>query len=159
MHFRAAASGDLELLYFMLLEAFNWDGTERFTLDEIKADPHTELYLGGWKRAADFGVIAVEHHQPLGALWARALPASSPGYGYVADDVPEIGMAVSTDHRGRGVGSALLDEGVERARKLGWRALSLSVEDGNIAARRLYQRNGFVVVGRNGDSDTLLREL
>ena len=78
----------------MLLEAFNWDGTERFTLEQIKADPHTEIYLGGWKRAADFGVIAVEHHQPLGALWARALPASSPGYGYVADDVPEIGMAV-----------------------------------------------------------------
>ena len=96
---------------------------------------------------------------PLGAVWARALPASTPGYGYVADDVPEIGMGVAAAHRGRGVGSALLAGCVEQARGLGWRGLSLSVEDGNTAARALYEGHGFVVVGRNGGSDTMLREL
>lgn len=37
--------------------------------------------------------------------------------------------------------------------------MSLSVEDGNAAARGLYERHGFVVVGRNGGSDTMLRTL
>ena len=37
--------------------------------------------------------------------------------------------------------------------------MSLSVEDGNHAARALYTRHGFSVVGRNGGSDTMLREL
>jgi GNAT superfamily N-acetyltransferase len=155
MHFRAATSGDIELLWFLMVEAFNWDGTARFTRDEIMADAHTARYLGGWKRARDFGVIAMEHHQPIGGLWARALPASTPGYGYVADDVPEIGMAVMPERRGAGVGSALLAESIVRARTLGWRGLSLSVEDGNGAARRLYEHHGFAVVARNGDSDTM----
>jgi ribosomal protein S18 acetylase RimI-like enzyme len=36
--------------------------------------------------------------------------------------------------------------------------VSLSVEDGN-RARRLYERAGFVVVGRSGTSDTMLVHL
>nr|WP_182114331.1 GNAT family N-acetyltransferase [Actinotalea sp. JY-7876] len=159
MTLRDAATGDLDLLYDLLLEAFNWDGTPRFTRDQVVADLHTARYLAGWKRPDDFGLVAVDGDEPLGAVWARALPAAAPGYGYVADDVPEIGMAVAPAHRGRGVGSALLAGCVEQARGLGRRALSLSVEDGNTAARALYERHGFAVVGRNGDSDTMLREL
>ena len=159
MELRDATSDDLGLLIDMLHEAFNWDGTDRFTRDEVVADPHNARYLDGWRRADDFGLVALDRGTPLGAIWARALPAATPGYGYVADDVPELSMAVAPGHRGRGVGSALLVGCLERAGELGWRAVSLSVEDGNTGARRLYERNGFVTVGRNGDSDTMLREL
>ncbi|PVU83119.1 GNAT family N-acetyltransferase [Cellulomonas sp. WB94] len=159
MQLREATSEDLELLDDMLLEAFNWDGTARLTRDQVVADVHTARYLGGWRRPGDFGLVAVEGETPLGAIWARALPAAAPGYGYVADDIPEIGMGVSRGRRGQGVGSALLAGCIEQARTLGWRALSLSVEDGNDAARALYARHGFSAVGRNGGSDTLLREL
>ena len=138
MDLREATSGDLELLYDMLLEAFNWDGTTRFTRDEVIADPHTAAYLGGWGRVGDFGLVALERGTAVGAIWARALSAASPGYGYVADDVPEIGMAVAPRQRGRGVGSALLAGCIDQARGLGWRAVSLSVEDGNTSARALY---------------------
>ncbi|MCL3861784.1 GNAT family N-acetyltransferase [Actinotalea sp. K2] len=159
MRLREATGDDLELLHDMLLEAFNWDGTTRFTRSEVIGDPHTARYLGGWRRPGDFGLVAVDGGTPLGAIWARALPAAAPGYGYVADDVPEIGMAVVRAHHGRGVGSALLAGCLEQARALGWRAVSLSVEDGNAAARALYLRHGFTVVGRNGGSDTMLRDL
>ena len=60
--------------------------------------------------------------------------------------------------RGRGVGTALLAAAVEEAWRRGLPALSLSVEDGN-PARRLYERCGFTVVGRSGDSDTMLLDL
>ena len=40
----------------------------------------------------------------------------------------------------------------------GYPAVSLSVEDGNGAAK-LYADHGFVSVGRNGDSDVLVRKL
>ena len=157
---RDATDDDLDLLYDLLLEAFNWDGTPRFTRAEMLADAHTERYLGGWKRPDDFGLVATDDDGgPLGAVWARALPAAAPGYGYVADDIPELGMAVARPHHGRGVGSALLAGVLDQARGLAWRALSLSVEDGNDAARALYARHGFVRVGRNGGSDTMLREL
>lgn len=160
MRLRDATGDDLDLLHDLLLEAFNWDGSPRFTLADVLADPHTARYLGGWKRPDDFGLVATDRDgSALGAVWARALPAATPGYGYVADDVPELGTAVSRTHHGRGVGSALLAGCIEQARGLGWRALSLSVEDGNTAARALYARHGFVTVGRNGGSDTMLREL
>jgi ribosomal protein S18 acetylase RimI-like enzyme len=49
---------------------------------------------------------------------------------------------------------ALIAQGSAR----GFRAISLSVEDGN-RARLLYERLGFSKVGRNGGSDILLLEL
>lgn len=160
MRLRDATDEDLDLLHDMLYEAFTWDGTGRFTREQVRADEHTVRYLGGWRRTGDLGLVALdEDDRPLGAVWARALPADAPGYGYVADDVPEIGMGVVAAHRGRGVGAALLAGHLDQARAQGLRALSLSVEDGNVAARALYERHGFVVVGRNGGSDTMLREL
>lgn len=156
---RTATSDDLEFLYDMLLEAFNWDGERRFTRDEVMAHDHVARYLDGWCRDWDFGLVAVDGDALLGAIWARVFPATAPGYGYVAADVPELSMGVHAARRGQGVGSALLVGCTEQARDLGWHALSLSVEDGNRAARALYERNGFVVVGRSGDSDTMVLEL
>ena len=53
-----------------------------------------------------------------------------------------------------GIGRRLLDHLIDTARQLGVEGLSLSVEDGN-TARRLYERVGFTVVGRDGNSDTM----
>ena len=80
------------------------------------------------------------------------------GYGWVAADIPELSMAVLPDHQGQGIGGALLDTICALARMSGYPAVSLSVEDGNGAAK-LYADHGFVSVGRNGDSDVLVRKL
>lgn len=95
----------------------------------------------------------------MGAAWARPLSADEPGYGYVADDVPEVSMAVFSRYRGAGVGTRMLSELMTRLARDGWLHVSLSVEDGNVAARRLYGRHGFTVVGREGDSDTVVMDL
>ncbi|WP_217899206.1 hypothetical protein [Blastococcus mobilis] len=50
----------------------------------------------------------------------------------------------------------MLDALIVRAQTRGLRAISLSVEDGN-RARVLYERAGFRMVGRGGDSDVMLR--
>ena len=60
----------------------------------------------------------------------------------------EIGMAVSRDRRGRGVGSALLAAAVDWAREQGLHKLSLSVFPHNTAAIALYRKFGFVEEGR-----------
>jgi len=163
MHLRDATADDTDLLADLLLAAYNWTGEERLTREAMLADSHATRYLAGWARTGDVGVVAVDDRtvgEPaMGAAWARTLTAAAPGYGYVADDVPELSMAVRPQWRGRGVGSVLLTGLVERATARGMRALSLSVEDGNRAARALYERHGFRVVGRTGGSDTMLLEL
>ncbi|MGC2941092.1 MULTISPECIES: GNAT family N-acetyltransferase [unclassified Brevibacterium] len=80
------------------------------------------------------------------------------GYGWVAADIPELSVAVLPEHQGQGIGGALVDTVCTLARMSGFPAVSLSVEDGNTAAK-LYTDHGFVSVGRNGDSDVLVRRL
>lgn len=57
------------------------------------------------------------------------------------------GLAVRPSARRRGVGAALLDAAVERARGDGARRVRLRVLATNEPALRLYERHGFVVEG------------
>ncbi|MFJ5829408.1 GNAT family N-acetyltransferase [Streptomyces sp. NPDC093089] len=152
---RPATAQDAEFLTAMLMEAFNWDGP-RFSRDEVLGTPQLAHYITGWPRPGDFGVVAEDGAgTAVGAVWARRFPPEDPGYGYVDPRVPELTLGVLPGHRGRGVGSALLDAVVDMASRLGVERLSLSVEDGSRAVR-LYRSRGFAKVGREGQSDTLL---
>jgi len=62
----------------------------------------------------------------MGAAWARQFDVDDPGYGFVDNDVPEIGMGVVTAFRGHGVGTRLLAALIGEARDRSCRALSLS---------------------------------
>ncbi len=161
MLLRQATAEDTPALTAALLEAVNWDGQARFTVEQLLADPRLAHYVTDWPRPSDFGTVATDDGagrggdgEVLGAGWCRLLDATDPGYGYLADDIPEVTIGVAPAHRGRGVGSALLAALIEQARARGHRAISLSVEDGN-RARALYERVGFTAVGRNGGSDTM----
>ena len=59
-----------------------------------------------------------------------------------------IGVMVAADARGAGVGRALLDACIARARERGLAMLTLSVTSDNAAAIGLYTRFGFVRYGR-----------
>jgi ribosomal protein S18 acetylase RimI-like enzyme len=67
-------------------------------------------------------------------------------------------MGVAAGQRGRGIGRRLLQAFIDLARRRGWRAVSLSVEDGNRAAS-LYRGAGFTTVSRAENADTMLLEL
>ena len=57
--------------------------------------------------------------------------------------VADLGMAVAAGWRGRGIGSALLAEAIDRARKAGAHKVALQVWPHNSAAIALYERFGF----------------
>jgi len=61
-----------------------------------------------------------------------------------------ISLWVAPEARGRGVGAALVDAAVAWAREAGLRRLLLDVGEHNAAARRLYERRGFVATGAAG---------
>ena len=66
-----------------------------------------------------------------------------PAYDHVAD----FSVYVERAWRGKGVGRALLDVLVERARSLGYHKLVLAAFPFNEAGRRLYRNTGFREVG------------
>ncbi|MET8367613.1 GNAT family N-acetyltransferase [Micromonospora sp. NPDC005252] len=137
----------------------NWLPERDWPRERILADPALAHYVTGWMRPTDVGVVAVDPaHRPLGAAWFRHLSAEDPGYGYVADDVPELTIGVRREWRGRGVGRALLRAVLDAARDRGIRTVSLSVERANAAAR-LYASEGFRTVESFTDADTMVAEV
>jgi ribosomal protein S18 acetylase RimI-like enzyme len=145
----------------MLYEAAYWrdDAEERPPLDAMLEQPELARYVERWGRAHDVALTALARgDEPVGAAWYRRFEATSPGYGFVADDVPEISIGVFPELRGRGLGSLLLGALITHARSAGERALSLSVAHEN-RARHLYDRLGFAVIRDDGESYTMLRDL
>ena len=61
--------------------------------------------------------------------------------------------------RGKGVGTALLEALLERARGEGYAGISLSVDRANAGAMELYERHGFRRVAEDADSVTMLAPL
>jgi ribosomal-protein-alanine N-acetyltransferase len=64
-----------------------------------------------------------------------------------ADEAEILTIVISRRRRGEGLGRRLLESQIARLATRGVTTLYLEVEDGNIAARRLYERAHFVVVG------------
>lgn len=64
------------------------------------------------------------------------------------DEAEVLTLAVVPDARRQGVAGALLAGAMEAARQQAARTMVLEVAIGNVAARALYQRAGFVEAGR-----------
>ncbi len=124
--------------------------------DEVLADPRYSMYLAGWPRWSDFGLVA-EQGGPVGAAWYRAYTHVSHGHGFIAEDVPELSIAVIATRRREGIGRRLLNALIEASVTQGWQALSLSVAENN-PARSLYESVGFALVERHGHSCTMVRQ-
>ncbi len=154
---RPATGEDRPFLLAMLAEAAAWrTGVDR-PVAEIVAPPDVGHYLPpNWPRDGEAGVIATENGTDLGAAWWTRFTIDDPGHGFVADDVPELGIGVVPGHRRRGLGRALLDGLCRIADRRDLPGLSLSVEPDNPAVG-LYEDTGFVTVGDTGGARTMVR--
>lgn len=59
-----------------------------------------------------------------------------------------LNLCVHPDHQRLGLGGLLLTQALQRARAVGCEAMLLEVRPSNPAAAAMYERRGFVVVGR-----------
>jgi GNAT superfamily N-acetyltransferase len=125
------------------------------TAHQVMADPRYALYLTGWPRQGDYGLVA-EQNGPVGAAWFRTFTEASHGHGFVAEDVPELAIAMITSRRHQGIGRRLLVDLIEASIAQGYPAMSLSVAEHN-PARRLYEANGFVPLQKQGSTWTMIR--
>jgi len=152
VHTRTAVPGDEALLRaYLWLSIFVAPGAEP-PPPAIVERPAIAIYVDGWGRYGDDGVIAIDTASgaDVGAAWLRLWPGPETGYGYVDRATPELAIAVRPDHRGRGIGSCLLDALLDRA-SARHRGVSLSVNRANPAVQ-LYQRFGFRVIAASDDT-------
>jgi GNAT superfamily N-acetyltransferase len=153
---RPAGPEDFAFLATMLGEAAVWRPDKPTpTGDEVLADPRYAMYLAGWPMHGDYGLIA-EQDGPVGAAWYRTFTEVEHGHGFVAQDVPELAIAVIASRRHEGIGRPLLVDLIGASVAQGYPALSLSVAEGN-PARGLYESVGFGYVEKQGSTWTMIR--
>jgi ribosomal protein S18 acetylase RimI-like enzyme len=92
----------------------------------------------------------------VGAAWYRTFTEASHGHGFVAEEVPELAIAVIASRRHEGIGRRLLIDLIEASIAQGYAAVSLSVAEHN-PARGLYESSGFVPVEKHGSTWTMIR--
>jgi ribosomal protein S18 acetylase RimI-like enzyme len=136
---RALTPADEPIVWEMLMYAAHED-----SIASVKSQPYLACYAIDWGRDGDCGYVAADGEISIGAAWLRLWSGADRGFGYIRDRIPELGIAVLPDYRGRGIGAQLLASALELAR-LDFTAVSLSVRSDN-PALRLYERSGFVRV-------------
>ncbi len=107
-------------------------------------EPFLHHYIKDFGKKNDFALVAEWENQLIGAVWLRLFPETEKGYGFVDKDTPELSMAVDFAHRNAGVGAVLLHEILEQSKQLGYKKVSLSVDNRNFAYH-LYLKFGFTV--------------
>ena len=119
---------------------------------EVIFEPEIYVFIQDFGCGAqDDCLVAEIDGEVAGMVWVRRLSGRLKGkevprgYGNIDDETPEYAIAVRPQHRGKGVGTALLKAMAARLQEKGVRRASLSVHKGNPAIR-LYQRMGFQAV-------------
>ncbi len=150
---------DLPFVRAMLYEAAFWRAPSAAPpMREALNQPGLAVYLEGWGRPGDTGVIARIGEEPAGAVWVRHFNADDHGYGYVDELTPELSIAVVEDHRGFGIGRCLMTAMLVELRRRSVARVSLSVENDN-PAHLLYESMGFVPLRAVDGSTTMTRTL
>jgi ribosomal protein S18 acetylase RimI-like enzyme len=146
---RDLSADDQEFITDMQYEAFFVPpGAAPYPRSILAEEAIVPYHAGFGTREGDVGVAAeAPDVELLGAAWVRHVPN---GYGFVADEIPELGIAVLANARGRGVGSALLAALVDRVP-----SLSLSCDVRN-PAMHLYRRFGFELVRMDGEHTAVM---
>lgn len=152
-------AGDLAFVAEMLRAAAYWrDESAAPSAAQVLHQRDLAVYVEGWGRPGDAGLIARVDGEPVGAVWVRYLRDDAHGYGYLDAVTPELSIAVAKGHRGCGIGHRLLTAMLVELRRRGVGQVSLSVEDDN-PARVLYERVGFVPVRAADGATTMSRTL
>jgi GNAT superfamily N-acetyltransferase len=139
---REATAGDLALIQWMLYLASQRPGSDPPPFESSLHEPRNMRFWRDWPRDNDIGVVAEEDGRPVGAAWARHFSGEDL---WPWDDpaVPVLVMAVEAGSRGKGIGKALLEALIARARERGEGALDLLTGTYNEVAINLYLSCGF----------------
>jgi len=90
-------------------------------------------------------LVAWSYGHPVGDVYLWRAPANEPQIRMHLPGVPMLNhLEVRPDHRGRGIGTVIVDHAEQVASQLGYQRVALGVGIDNPRAHRLYRRLGYV---------------
>ena len=112
-----------EKKYLGMLQAPRYHETQRFVQNNLRNNwPH---------------LVAVINYLVIG--WCDICPRNVDGYKHWGT----LGIGIHPDHRGKGVGTSLIQTALKGARRIGLERIELEVYKSNARAIRLYESFGF----------------
>lgn len=145
-----AAADDAHLVADLLVEFRDWWGRTnpsaasfRASVDRLLDDTHTEFLLGSAPGCTRPGGVCQLRYR-----W---------GVWHAGEDCCLEDLYVSESARGAGLGRALAEAAVSRARQRGCARMDLDVREDNAAAQALYQSLGFDTGDGPGQRSLLMR--
>lgn len=142
-----------EVLY---LAIFIPEGYEPLPRSVIQ-NPVVAKYIQNWT-SRDYCLVSVFNGLLTGAAWYKWFNSGNKGYGYIADDIPELSIAIIPQYRNKGTGTLLLENLLVKAKEKEIHSLSLSVDIEN-PALNLYKRLGFVISSKEENSFIMIKML
>lgn len=140
---RRARRGDLTII---------WPATLQTVWDDLPRDEKMQLDRGEWEKHFRKKIEAFVEGDRTERWIAEGPAGELLGYLIVGETgflTPETyaflyDIWVAPDHRGKGIGKALVDWAAEWARSRGHRKIKLEVGEGNERARHVYESLGFL---------------
>lgn len=114
--------------------------------------PKLQVYIKDFgKYESDIGLIAETDGKAVGAVWVRIME----DYGHIDNDTPSLAISLYKDHRGMGIGTAMMKKMLGILKSKGYKQASLAVQKANYAVK-LYRKTGFEIVGENTEEYIML---
>ena len=148
---RPLTPNDEPLLWEMLYQALRSHEDEAAPAPEIVRRPEFARFVEDWGQEGDAGFVAHDSdqkNQVLGAVWCRGCLTEKGA-------APELAFTVTSGHRRRGIGAALLTHWVRANPEQSRVQLRVAPTSPSV---RLYERFGFTVVAQSDNSVTMERE-
>lgn len=124
---------------------------ERSIIERPELRVYTDDFGSG---PADIGVVAEADGRIVGAVWTRIMN----DYGHIDDETPSLAISLYKEYRGKGLGTLMMREILEKLREKGFSRVSLSVQKANYAVK-LYKKTGFEIIGENEEEYIMLCRL
>jgi len=115
-------------------------GEDREEAERVVHEQRAATFPGGVPAPGHRLYRVVDDGQAVGSLWLGPGPGGTPGLWWVWE------VRIDEEHRGRGVGTAVMVLAEDEARATGATELGLNVFGHNSGARRLYERLGYSTV-------------
>jgi len=152
---RSIVAADYPQLEAFVYHAIYVPPGEEYPPREVIFEPEIHVYIKGFgDMPADCGVVAELDGGIVGMAWARIIPA----YGNIDECTPELAVSVLPEHRGKGIGAAMMARLFGELRERGFARTSLAVQKKNDAVR-FYERLGYKTIRENDEEFIMVKEL
>lgn len=122
---------------------------------EIVKQPELQVYICDFGKCDDdICYVAEVDGNIIGAVWARIME----DYGHIDDETPSLAISLNKDHRGQGIGTALMKTMLEELKGSGYKQTSLAVQKANYAVN-MYKSVGFETVDENEEEYIMVCKL